>query len=73
MSAITSTTIRVVQEDRIAEVEKQLHESYFTEPLTIRPYQDPSRLYLNTRTFGKISRGKPPDFIGKPAPTPAKP
>ena len=26
----------VVQEDRIAEVEKKLHESYFTAPLTIR-------------------------------------
>ena len=41
----------VVQEDRIAEVEKKLHESYFTEPLTIRPYQDTSKLYLNAKTF----------------------
>lgn len=57
----------LVQEDRIAEVEKQLHESYFTEPLRIRPYQDTSKLYLNTRTFGRLFRGHPPDFIGKPA------
>ena len=44
----------VVQEDRIAEVEKKLHESYFTEPMTIRPYQDTSKLYLNARTFRKF-------------------
>ncbi len=58
----------VVQEDRIAEVEKNLHESYYTEPLTIRPYQDTSKLYLNTRTFHKIFRDKAPDFVGQPAP-----
>jgi hypothetical protein len=62
----------VVQEDRIAAVEKKLHQSYFTEPLTIRPYQDTSRLYLNTRTFRKIFPGRKPDFIGHPAATPAR-
>ena len=62
----------LVQQDRIAEVEKQLHESYFTEPLRIRPYQDTSRLYLNARTFGRLYRGDQPDFVGKPAaPTPS--
>ncbi|MGI8432661.1 MAG: flippase activity-associated protein Agl23 [Chthoniobacterales bacterium] len=63
----------LVQEDRIAEVEKKLHESYFTAPLTIRPYQDPSKLYLNTKTFGKIMRGVVPGFVGKPEPAPAAP
>jgi hypothetical protein len=63
----------VVQEDRVAEVEKKLHESYFTEPLTIRPYQDTSKLYLNTRTFGKLFPGKSPGFVGQPLPTPARP
>ena len=63
----------VVQEDRIAEVEKQLHESYFTEPMTIRPYQDTSKLYLNAKTFRKLFPGERPDFRGKPLPTPAQP
>jgi len=62
----------VVQEDRIAEVEKKLHESYFTEPMTIRPYQDTSKLYLNAKTFRKLFPGKQPNFVGKLAPTPAK-
>jgi len=63
----------VVQEDRIAEVEKNLHESYFTEPLTIRPYQDTSKLYLNAKTFRKLFPGEPPGFVGQPLPTPARP
>ncbi len=63
----------LVQEDRVAEVEKKLHESYYTEPLTIRPYQDPSKLYLNTKTFGRVMRGMTPDFVGKPEATPASP
>jgi uncharacterized protein (TIGR03663 family) len=58
----------VVQQDRIAEVEKRLHESYYTEPLTIRPYQDTSKLYLSARTFRKLYPGREPDFVGKPAP-----
>ena len=41
----------LVQEDRIEGVEKQLHESYYTMPLTIRPYQDTSKLYLSAKTF----------------------
>ena len=57
----------VVQEDRIAEVEKKLHESYFTEPMRIRPYQDTSKLYLNAKTFRKIFPGRKPDFVGPPA------
>ncbi len=62
----------LVQEDRIAEVEKKLHETYFTEPLRIRPYQDTSKLYLNAKTFGRLFRGEQPDFIGKPATPPAQ-
>lgn len=59
----------LVQDDKIAEVEKKLHESYYTEPLTIRPYQDTSKLYLNARTFGRFFEGKSPDFVGKPTQT----
>ena len=60
----------VVQSDRVVEVEKRLHESYFTEPMTIRQYQDPSKIYLNARTFRKVFPGKTPDFVGQPAPSP---
>ncbi len=63
----------VVQEDRVAEVEKKLHETYFTEPMTIRPYQDTSKLYLNAKTFRKLYPRRQPDFVGAPLPTPARP
>jgi uncharacterized protein (TIGR03663 family) len=62
----------VVQEDRVKEVEKKLHQSYFTEPLTVRPYQDTSKLYLNAKTFRKLFPGRPPDFVGQPPSAPAK-
>jgi hypothetical protein len=58
----------LVQEDKIATVEAKLHESYYTEPLTIRQYQDASKLYLNVRAFHKLFPGRAPDFVGKPAP-----
>lgn len=55
----------LVQEDRIEEVEGKLHDSYFTEPLRIRPYQDTSKLYLSVRIFGGLFPGRLPDFVGK--------
>jgi hypothetical protein len=61
----------LVQEDKIAEVEKKLHQSYYTEPLTIRPYQGPSKLYFNAKTFRRFFHGAAPDFVGKPAAAPA--
>lgn len=61
----------LVQEDRIAEVEAKLQETYFTEPMTIRQYQDQSKLYFNARVFSKVFPERTPDFIGKPAATPA--
>ena len=57
----------IVQEDKIEEVEAKLQGSYYTEPLTIRPYQDPSKLYLSAKVFQKIFPGRVPDFSGKPA------
>ena len=59
----------LVQQDRVAEIEKKLHDSYYTTPLTIRPYQDTSKLYLSAKTFRKLYHGKEPDFVGKPAAT----
>ena len=63
----------VVQSDRIGAVEAKLHEKYYTQPMTIRPYQDPSKIYFNARAFGKLFRNQRPDFVGKPRPTPAPP
>jgi len=62
----------LVQEDRIEEVEGKLHDSYYTEPLQIRPYQDSSKLYLSARIFKGFFPGRSPDFTGK-APTSPKP
>jgi hypothetical protein len=62
----------LVQEDRIEEVEGKLHDSYYTEPLRIRPYQDTSKLYLSARIFKSFFPGRSPDFTGK-APASPKP
>ncbi len=58
----------LVQEDKVAEVESKLHDSYFTRPLTIRPYQDASKLYFRASLpeFKKFFPGQTPNFIGKP-------
>jgi uncharacterized protein (TIGR03663 family) len=63
----------LVQQDKIEEVESKLHETYFTEPMTIRQYQDPSKIYFNTRVFSKLYPGRVPEFVGKPVPQPSPP
>ena len=61
----------VVQEDKIAEVEGKLQRSYYTMPFTIRPYQDPSKLYLSAKVFKNFFKERAPDFTGRaPVPTP---
>ena len=55
----------LVEQDKIQEVEGKLHESYYTDPLTIRPYQDPSKVYFNAKRFKNFFRERQPDFIGK--------
>jgi len=54
-----------VEQDRIKEVESKLHNAYYTEPLTIRNYQDTSKLYLSAKIFKEFFPGRSPDFIGK--------
>lgn len=71
MPAKLDADFLIVQEDKIEEVEAKLQDTYYTEPLTIRPYQDPSKLYLSAKVFNKIFPGRVPDFSGKPSP--AKP
>jgi uncharacterized protein (TIGR03663 family) len=63
----------LVQEDKIAVVEPKLTGTYYTMPLTIRPYQDTSKLYLSARVFKGFFTGRVPDFVGTApgaAPTP---
>jgi uncharacterized protein (TIGR03663 family) len=55
----------IVQEDRIEEIEKKLHESYYTDSLTIRPYQDTSKVYFSAKVFNRFFPGREPDFVGK--------
>jgi uncharacterized protein (TIGR03663 family) len=55
----------LVQEDKVATVEAKLKGSYYTMPLTIRPYQDTSKLYLSARVFKDFFQGRVPDFVGK--------
>ena len=64
----------LVQEDKIKTVEPKLHDSYYTAPVTIRPYQDPSKAYFNAKIFRGFFPGKWPDFTGAtpgPSPPPA--
>ena len=57
----------LVQEDQIANVEAKLQGTYYTELMTIRPYQDYSKLYFNAKVFSKIFPGRVPEFTGQPA------
>jgi len=59
----------LVMQDKIKTVESRLHESYYTVPVTVRPYQDPSKAYFNARIFRSFFPGRRPDFTG-PVPTP---
>ena len=63
----------LVQSDKIDEVEAKLHETYYTEPMTIRQYQDWSKIYFNAKVFAKLFPGRVPEFSGKPAPQPTPP
>ena len=60
----------LVQQEKIPMVEAKLHDSYYTMPIKIRPYQDQSKAYFNAKIFKTFFPGKSPDFTG-PVPTPA--
>ncbi len=55
----------LVQEDKIKQVESKLHNAYYTQPLRIRNYQEPSKLYLSAEIFKEFFPGRSPDFVGK--------
>jgi hypothetical protein len=48
----------LVEESKVPDVEAKLRDSYFTEPLTVRPYQDPSKLYLRASLVKKMEEMK---------------
>jgi uncharacterized protein (TIGR03663 family) len=55
----------LVQEDRITEVESKLHETYYTDTIRIRAYQESSKIYFNAKYFKDVFPGREPDFVGK--------
>jgi len=61
----------LVQQDKIASVEAKLHDSYYTVPVTIRPYQEPSKAYFSAKIFKSFFPGRWPDFTGAPAEKPS--
>src|SRR2546423_6037410 len=56
----------LVQQDKIKDVESKLKGKYYTDTVTIRNYQDPSKLYFKAEVFKEFFPGKAPDFAGKP-------
>ena len=64
----------LVQQDKIKDVESQLKGTYYTDTLTIRNFQDPSKAFFKAEVFKDVFPGKAPDFVGsaqKPAPSPS--
>src|SRR6266481_6375305 len=64
----------MVQQDKIKDVESKLKGTYYTDMMTLRNYQDPSKIFFSAKVFKDVFPGKAPDFDGsapKPAPSPA--
>src|SRR6266487_2087922 len=55
----------LVQQDKIKQVESKLKGTYYTDMVTVRNYQDPSKLYFKAEVFKDIFPGRAPDFVGK--------
>ena len=55
----------LVQQDKIKDVESKLKNAYYTDTLTLRNYQDLSKLFLSANVFKEFFPGKAPDFVGK--------
>jgi uncharacterized protein (TIGR03663 family) len=68
----------LVQQDKIKTVESKLKGTYYTEMMTLRNYQEPSKIFFSASVFKDLFPGRKPDFVGgtpQPTPTasPAKP
>jgi hypothetical protein len=64
----------LVQQDKIKDVEPKLKGAYYTDMMTLRNFQDPSKIFFSAKVFKDLFPGKAPDFDGnapKPAPSPS--
>ncbi len=66
-----------MQQDKIKDVESKLKGTYYTDMLTLRNYQEPSKVFFSATVFKDLFPGKAPDFVGNapksaPSPAPAK-
>ena len=57
----------LVQQDKIKDVESKLKGAYYTEMMTLRNYQEPSKIFFSAKVFKEFFPGKAPDFVGKPS------
>ena len=55
----------LVEEAKIGEVEAKLSDSYYTETLKIRAYQDSSKAYFRAKIFKPLFPNRIPEFKGK--------
>ena len=67
----------LVQQDKIKDVESKLKGSYYTDMMTLRNFQEPSKIFFSAKVFKDIFPGRAPDFVGgarqpAPSPSPAK-
>ncbi|MGC2351955.1 MAG: flippase activity-associated protein Agl23 [Candidatus Udaeobacter sp.] len=62
----------LVQQDKIKDVESKLKGTYYTEMMTLRNYQEPSKIFFSAKVFKEFFPGKAPDFVGN-AQSPATP
>src|SRR5213596_2195052 len=64
----------LVQQDKIKDVESKSKGAYYTDMMTLRNYQDPSKVFFNANLFKDLFPGRQPEFVGpaqnQPAPTP---
>jgi len=65
----------LVQQDKIKDVESKLKSTYYTEMMTLRNYQEPSKIFFSATVFKDLFPGRKPEFVGgaqKSAPAPAR-
>ena len=62
----------LVQEDKIKDVESKLKGAYYTEMMTLRNYQEPSKIFFSAKVFKEFFPRKAPDFVGNAQPPQAQ-
>jgi uncharacterized protein (TIGR03663 family) len=66
----------LVQQDKIKDVESKLKGTYYTDMMTLRNFQEPSKIFFSATVFRELFPGRKPEFVGKsqkPVPPPAPP